>query len=182
MWEGRACGARRELGAFPAEKPTAGVGDRYTGRVIPAGTRSTGSVFRYVPVLASSWPQEPLFGWSGGDSVEGFVVAASLPVDEFNSPGRTRLSVRPRLFSVVGLGYVGLGPSLGVWTGNQGERATRLSRCGTDRAIPCGRGFGPRLRSRHSCRRTLGVRAPRRPLAEDRRPARSRRRKRRRRS
>ena len=108
MWEGRACGARRELGAFPAEKPTAGVGDRYTGRVIPAGTRSTGSVFRYVPVLASSWPQEPLFGWSGGDSVEGFVVAASLPVDEFNSPGRTRLSVRPRLFSVVGLGYVGL--------------------------------------------------------------------------
>lgn len=24
----RACGAKRELGAFPAEKPTAGVGDR----------------------------------------------------------------------------------------------------------------------------------------------------------
>jgi len=38
IWKGRACGARRELGDFLAEKPTAGVGDRYTGRVIPAGT------------------------------------------------------------------------------------------------------------------------------------------------
>jgi hypothetical protein len=35
---------RRELGVFSAEKPTAGVGDRYTGRVIPAGTHLTGSV------------------------------------------------------------------------------------------------------------------------------------------
>ena len=52
-------------------------------------------MFRYWRVVVAA---EPLFGWSGGDSVEGFVVAASLPVDEFNPPGRTRLSVRPRLF------------------------------------------------------------------------------------